>query len=483
MDKNSAFKLGLVIIGLVLFALGSMRVAKFIEYLAEGGPSGFVNALRFSPLYQVEDFLELGANPNTRDDDGRPLLLLLVEDAHRTHGRYRQKSDHIELITLLLDFGANVNLRSDGHLTPAEFARTHPRNPDFLEILDGAGAKTTYMSLVLDQNWDELQSWIERDPTLVNKQGYKGRTLLHWAAAARAEDFVDVLLTHGADVHQEDSGGDTAFTLAFSRSSEFDINLDGYGGEFSPRTPELDDLLARELNILDALLDSGAEMQLAPDYGIHLAHHLATIEGGVMEYERYDIDPLSNLQSKTGYSILFSAVTAGRTENAKWLWDRGFTEAPAFDFVPIPERHLELVELLLERGGKLPGADSHSHHSTNGFITSALWGRDGGMELLMLLLDYGMNVELRNPQGDTLLMAWIDHGMWALNEYPGEEMYRRNFHELGRLLLDHGANPLDDSQFHTNPYEAAEEAGCDICIEMFNEVLAARAAKLVGMAL
>ncbi len=94
---------------------------------ALGNPPGFPNvtdecggtcleyALYHSPLSLVRELLDLGADPNYEAPDGFPSLFAAISSNH---------ADRAERVALLLDHGADIQVRGVNDYTPLHFAAT-----------------------------------------------------------------------------------------------------------------------------------------------------------------------------------------------------------------------------------------------------------------------------------------------------------------------------------------------------------------------
>jgi len=96
------------------------------------GQTPLQDALLESNTEMMRTLLSHGANPNTPVSDGRPALFYAV-----TLG-------NVENIRLLLSYGANPEQKRDGDLSPLDYLRMSPNNPEtkiVLPLLEKAAAK------------------------------------------------------------------------------------------------------------------------------------------------------------------------------------------------------------------------------------------------------------------------------------------------------------------------------------------------------
>lgn len=135
----------------------------------------------------VSLLLEAGANPNIRDEEKQtPLMMLYGENAS-------------EILDLLLRAGAKVNVKDTGGRTPLMIA-AEEGNIEVIRTLLSAGAK-------------------------VNKRDNEGRTALMYAIEEESLESVRAILAAGADVRIRDEEGKTAFQIAVENDNEEIIEL------------------------------------------------------------------------------------------------------------------------------------------------------------------------------------------------------------------------------------------------------------------
>ena len=91
-----------------------------------------------SPLPFIRTLLEIGAEPNPSDHDGFPPLIAALSCSRAQPGSPGRK-DVVEIIRLLLEFGADSSLRGLNDYTALHMAVAE-RNQDAVEILLAAGA-------------------------------------------------------------------------------------------------------------------------------------------------------------------------------------------------------------------------------------------------------------------------------------------------------------------------------------------------------
>jgi uncharacterized protein len=97
-------------------------------------------AIYWSPLPFIRALLELGADPNYADSPGFPSLIAALSTG---------RADKIEILQLLLTFGADVRQRGVNGYTPLHYAAAKD-DPMAIELLLAHGADPTAKTYVDD---------------------------------------------------------------------------------------------------------------------------------------------------------------------------------------------------------------------------------------------------------------------------------------------------------------------------------------------
>jgi uncharacterized protein len=100
--------------------------------------SCLVYAIYHSPLPFIRELLAIGADPNPAVNDGFPPLIAALS-CSRPHPGSPGRSDTLEIVELLLTFGADPNQRGINDHTPLHMAVSE-RNLAAVEVLLEAGA-------------------------------------------------------------------------------------------------------------------------------------------------------------------------------------------------------------------------------------------------------------------------------------------------------------------------------------------------------
>jgi hypothetical protein len=135
-------------------------------------PQEWLNGELFRAAYggnvdYVKDLIVQGANPNSSDSQGMSALAIACQD------------DHAEVVSYLLDHGADVNAHGKGEVVDRTALMAAASN----------GAHVNIVRLLVDKGAD------------VNTRGELGWTALIWAAREGDIECVKYLLSKGADPH------------------------------------------------------------------------------------------------------------------------------------------------------------------------------------------------------------------------------------------------------------------------------------------
>lgn len=149
----------------------------------EFNDKSFLAAAAANDLSAVNGFLAAGIDPNVKDESTGATALIRAAS-----------HDDRDMVNVLLNGGANVNLKDAGGYT-ALLRALEKKNEAIAEVL-------------LSQPQVDL-----------NAQGFSGMTVLSWYVAAGREDKVQNLLARGANPRLSDRDGDTPLHIAAQRGN------------------------------------------------------------------------------------------------------------------------------------------------------------------------------------------------------------------------------------------------------------------------
>ena len=171
------------------------EIAKLLLENGDNGGSALLLAAHHHDLGVTKFLLENGVNVNSEDKGGTAL-------------KYAILGGDMEIVRLLLDHGADMNAQRGAALQQAILHH----DMEVVKLLLGHGGKTP---LQLAADHVELIKLLLENGADVNAKGEYDETALHWAASGGHLNVVRLLLQNGADVNAEGYDG-TALQQAAS---------------------------------------------------------------------------------------------------------------------------------------------------------------------------------------------------------------------------------------------------------------------------
>lgn len=213
--------------------------------LSDPLPNGntlLATAVELDMLETVEELIDIGANSNSRNSEGVPLIILAVQRgnvktlAALLKGKLDINSSDCEgktaifyaetlpMVKLLLKKGARVDIKAkDGstaltgkkHL-PSEFSKTLIKAGADTQPLLNKNA-TPLMRAVTENNLSKVKKLIESERNIINKGDAQGWTALMYACKYSDQDIVEALMKNDANVNANLTNGLTPLKLAVER--------------------------------------------------------------------------------------------------------------------------------------------------------------------------------------------------------------------------------------------------------------------------
>ena len=259
-------------------------------------------------------------------------------------------------------------------------------------------------------------------------------TLLHYAGSWKLKKsqakLIRRLLDGGADIHATDTRGYTALhdAAADLRGSMFDVMKRGYESSAE-----------QACEPVQLMLDAGADVNARTDLGFTPLHLAALYSPTAVALLLMEHGADIHAKAAEGETALHFAAMAGNTELVTHLLqaDADVHAQEADGMTPLsrtayytdsPETLRQLVQA---------GAELCPHISPLGNTPLHYAAMSGNMGNLKMLLESGLDINLRNTAGHTALL-------WALA--------KRQF-EIVRYLLENGADPTrheDDGETFTH---------------------------------
>lgn len=385
---------------------------------------------------------------------------------------------YVHLVEMLLTYGANVNLRDFHGSTALHMAC--PGRPRIFQLLIDHGADP------------EARDYNGTSPLLAQC----GRDPLN---VPPTEDTVRLLLESGADIHSRDNDGETALFKAVERGYRRIIQvLMGYGIDINAQDEYGRSVLFIGIEV-SLLLELGADVHIQDSEG-DTALTLAAAEGKLDQVEPL-LDHGANPDTKneagdTALTLAADAVT--RFEEWRSYDVEVESTHDATLMAVIREKNLSTIELLLKRGASVAvknkagdtalalaaatakldvvklllnhGADPHTKNGAGDtaltlaaaakttFMRPSYFSKEENrivdatliaatveenLLILELLLNHGASVAVKNEAGDTALILAAAKGKL----------------DVVKLLLDHGADPHTKNEAGDTALSLSAEKG------------------------
>jgi ankyrin repeat protein len=355
------------------------------------------------------------------------------------------KADNEEMVEVLLNNGADINLRDTGRLasgrTPLHFA-AHECNDRIADLLLSRGADVSC-----------VDSW--------------GRTPLHWAAIENCTTLAHLLLAKGAEVNKRDNFRRHALSLASSHSSKEMVELliesdaEIMQGDEDGYTP-LHWASTRE--IAEVLIANNASLKAASDRGL-LPIHKACIEGKMEVVEFFIANGESvETENHTGLRPLHVAALEGQTDVIRLLISQGaLIDAKDHDYwTPLHyaafKGKQESARVLIDNGANVNSRAIDSYTPLNRIVHFGrytplhLAAHFGFKEMVELLIRAGASIEALRHEGGTRLFFGIETPYFS-RLFPASELYfcELYYHEGVLFLFESSISTLlvsgRDSEF------------------------------------
>ncbi|EKD52329.1 MAG: ankyrin repeat protein, partial [uncultured bacterium] len=176
----------------------------------KGRKTPLMQAVHMRNLQAVKDLITAGAQINYLTTEGERLTALYIA----------VDRDQKEIVSYLIEKGANVNLRGDQNLPPLVRA-VQRGNKEIVKILldakahvnasevegeDGVGTFFALNEAVLEKPVNlEIMEILLGAQANVNRKNSQGQTALHRSVSRQYQNATELLLSHGADVNVQDT--------------------------------------------------------------------------------------------------------------------------------------------------------------------------------------------------------------------------------------------------------------------------------------
>ena len=357
-----------------------------------------------SNIERIENALKKGVSPNINNGNIKPLIIIAVQNKN------------IEVIKLLLNYGAEINVQDAAGKTALFWASGRKNYDDIVKLLMENGAnpiisdKTRTIPLQIavrkgEKNYVDLM--LSNIIPFLSPKGYE---LIKSIEIASQKGYVEILLELLTVTKSIETDYDFINCALKEASEQGQLNIVKtilesekvyqYIGEFTPLM-----LSSRRghIEVMKALMDAGFEPNLK-GYQEQTALMEASLAGqveamNILIQRNADI----NLRDRDGKTALIMAIEKG---------------------------HADVVIGLLENDANpyLCSKDKYGHS-----LNALMWAANKKNEELMnVLLDAGVNPNLKNEIGESAIFLAIEDNRWHSTltdildkEYDLESSYRR----------------------------------------------------------
>lgn len=388
----------------------------------------------YGPVWKVQYFLHLGANPNTRSDGGSTPLLNAIKKGHRPYNSELK-------VSLLLQNGADVEFTDSKGVTPL-MAAVNAGNENIVRTLLDHGAdpkKLAPLSLAAKKgHYRVVKVLLEKGAEVEKETG--GVTPLSRAVREGEHAVVRTLLDVGkANANAKTKYGLTPLIIAAQKGlySIAQTLLSGGavvdGTDKDGMTPLMYAVKHGHADVVRMLLDKGADVNIKDNLR-KKERSLLVKTTDVYQYKRFHRD------GNFGTAFMYAArYWNGDRTIVDTLLEKGsdVNETDNRDGTPLSLAavygDVNLIRILLEKGATIEKADQ----AKIPLLGYAAMGKDEN--IVRELLKEGADVNQIGAGGATPLM----HAMVLPD------------HAITRLLLENGANVNDKDAKGLSPLTIA----------------------------
>ncbi len=311
-----------------------------------------------------------------------------------------------DIVSLLLQRGAQVDARSRSNVTPLAYA-AFTGKIEVMKTLGLAGADPNVF--VTQHNFPALFVAIEGNQLEALKclasmgadlagKGSDGQTVVIHAAVNNRPEMIRWLLGKGARIDEPDNAGCTALMIACA---------------------------CRHLEVIKLLLERGASLAAKNSRGHSPLQYAAS--SNQLDVVRWLLGKGARIDEpdNAGSTALMRACFGGHLEVVKLLLDRGASLAAkdSVGYSPLMYaalcNQLDVVRWLLGKGARI---DEPDNAGSTALMRACIGGH---LEVVQLLHDQGANPSVRDSRGHTCLTFALEAGR----------------HEVARCLLELGVSP------------------------------------------
>ena len=406
----------------------------------------------------IELLIDLEADINTKTNNGEtPLLWLLSNNRSGYNYRGLSKNQRTQIANLLIDRGADIDLRNSQTYSPLLLALSYGY-PEVAEKLIAKGANINFttqdnitpLMRALSNNHTEIARELIARGAKINVQNNRNQTPLSIAVAKNNLEMIKLLIAKGADVKTVDRNGNT---LLFQAGAIGDLNtietLVNAGIDVNRRNNQNQTALFEVFKntryqqvqeITEFLMVKGAEINIKDNQGINILFMAVSSRNIPYSVIKLLLDKgvEIDVQNSRGETPLLRAIAYKNWQVAQLLIDRGANvNIRSMDYRQTPlsmavgENNLEMIELLIAKKADVNFKDSRG----NTPLMTAVYSRNRNglkLEIIQLLIANGADVNGKNSNNETVLSLFVD----KINRNTNIN----NYLEFVELLIANGAD-------------------------------------------
>lgn len=391
------------------------KVEQYFQYDRDNG-TALMRAAYNGHLEVVKLLLDKGAKVNIQNEAGSTSLMKAAYNGH------------FEIVKLLIDKGASVNLKEKHGSTALikSVARGHTK---IVKLLLNKGADTsaadTYDcednvcyhapegtaldAAVSNGHIDIVQLLVDAGAD-INRKDKTNRTLLMKAAKYGYTEIVKLLIDAGANVNKKDSTGDTALHYATEypagKNTEIvklllDKGADVNAANFKSWTPLMSAANEGYLATVNLLLNNGADINAKSATNQTALDYVLPIDNHWRhngETESEYYERLEELKETKQLLLQHYAEKGADKELVKKIKDDAYSKKLELFFNSIKNNDLEQLKTLIKNGIDVNVGDKDNDTA----LIKATWY--GNVDIIKFLIESGANVNLSNNDGETPLM-------------------------------------------------------------------------------